>query len=213
MKHDKATLNQQRRNLAIIGFLLPILCVVLGLPFMDVNGESFWHSISATYYATDGDVMRIALGIFGWFLFCYRGYDIGDRLTCGLSGAFAWGIVMFPCKCDAAGLTTGLLNLPTNISHVVHCIIAALLFGSFAYMIGCRFTKTDMLVMTVGKKRRNNIYHICAIIIAVAMVSQFATSLFGIGWMTIVNETIMLWSFSFAWAVKSDCFKAFIDRE
>ena len=44
------------------------------------------------------------------------------------------------------------------------------------------------------------------------MINQVITSLLNIGWMTIVNEAIMLWAFSFAWAVKADVFIKFRDK-
>lgn len=215
MRHDKATMNKQRRALAIIGFLLPILCIVPGLPFISINGPTFWYSISATYYATSGDIMRLALGIFGGWLITYLGYDIGDRLTCILSGVFSFCIVAFPCKCDAAGVTTGIFNLPTDLSHIAHCIFAALLFGSFAYMVGWRFTKTDAKTkqeMTYGKLVRNDIYRACALIIIAAMILQAGSSILKLAWFTIINETIMLWAFSFAWAIKAGMFTKFVDK-
>ena len=105
-----------------------------------------------------------------------------------------------------------MLNFPAFVSHIIHCIIAGGLFGSFAYMIGWRFTKTDSTVaLTEGKKKRNLVYRICAAIIICAMALQVGTSVCGISWFTIINETIMLWAFSFAWAVKADMIKQFND--
>ena len=202
----------QRRVLAVIGFLLSPVSIVFGLFALDKNGPTFWYSISAMFYATCGSIMTMALGIFAFFLFCYLGYDLGDRATCCFSGAMALGIVVFPCKCAAAGETTGLFNLPTNISNVIHCIIAALLFGSFAYMIGCRFTKTNKVEWpTIEKFKRNRIYKTCALIILTAMGLQVLTSLLKVAWFTIINETVMLWAFSFAWAVKSNLIKRWSD--
>ena len=66
-------------------------------------------------------------------------------------------------------------------------------------------------ILTEAKKKKNLVFRICAGIIALAMVSQFITSLAGVGWFTIINETIMLWSFSFAWAVKSGMIKRWED--
>ena len=124
----------------------------------------------------------------------------------------AAGILVFPCKCPAAGETTGILNIPTNISNIFHCTIAALLFASFAYMIGFRFTKSSRSI-TDKKKQRNKVYLICAGIIVLFMISQVITSLLKISWMTIVNEAFMLWAFSFAWLVKSDKIKYFTDKK
>ena len=214
MRHDKATMNYQRKTLAIIGLFLPILSPVMGFIACDRNGPEFWWSISATFYASSNILMIGALAIFAFFLKTYLGYDIGDKVTCTFSACMAAGILIFPCKTLAAGETTGIFNLPTEISHVIHCIVAALLFISFAYMIGCRFTKHDPAVpFTKEKIKRNEIYLKCAQFIVIGMCSQCITSMLNIGWFTIINEAVMLWAFSFAWAVKAGCFKKFIDKE
>ena len=210
MRHDKKTMNFQRRMLGLMGFLLP-LTTILGFIGGDRNAGDFWYSISAQYYATSRDFMVGTLYTFGCFLITYLGYDIGDRTTCKFSAAMAFGILLFPCNTTAAGPTTGLLNLPTPVSHILHCICAALLFGSFAYMIGWRFTKTDAALKTTGKQKRDLIYRMCSWIIIAAMAVQVVTSIIGIGWMTIVNETVMLWSFSFAWEVKGGFIKKLAD--
>lgn len=212
MRHDKKTMNYQRRVLALMGVLLPVLAPLMGFIAYEKNGKEFWYSISATFYATSNICMIGVLAIFAFFLVTYKGYDIGDRLTTSFSSLMALGILIFPCSTSAAGETTGIFNLPTPVSHIIHCIVAGLLFGSFAFMIGLRFTKHDKaLVLTEKKKQRDRIYKTCALIILTAMAMQVLTSMLDIGWFTIINETIMLWSFSFAWAVKSDTFKKWRD--
>lgn len=213
MRHDKATMNYQRKILALFGLLLPLLAPIMGFIAYEKNGPEFWWSISATFYASSNIFMIGTLAVFAFFLFTYKGYDIGDNATCSFSAAMALGILIFPCQTEASGATTGVLNLPTPLSHVIHCVVAALLFGSFAYMIGFRFTMSDTTHKTKGKLIRDKIYTICSYIIMWAMICQVFTSIFNIGWMTIVNEAVMLWAFSFAWAVKADCFKKFIDKE
>lgn len=213
MRHDKATMNYQRKMLALFGLLLPILAPLVGFIAYDKNGPTFWYSISATFYASSNIFMIGTLAIFAFFLWTYKGYDIGDSLTCKFSALMALGILVFPCNCEAAGATTGVLNFPSTVSHNIHCVIAGLLFASFAYMIGARFTKSDRaIVFTEGKRKRNTVYYVCAIIIVAFMWLQAITSLFHIGWFTIINEAFMLWAFSFAWAVKADCFRWFDDE-
>ena len=207
----KETMNWQRKILALYGVLLPILAPLVGFIAYDKNGPTFWYSISATFYASSNIFMIGTLAVFAFFLWTYKGYDLGDSFTCKFSAAAAIGILVFPCKCDAAGVTTGVLNLPTSISNVFHCIIAGLLFASFAYMIGFRFTKAGVDSKTKGKEKRNKVYIICAIVIAAFMINQVITSFLDIGWMTIVNEAFMLWAFSFAWAVKAGCFRQLED--
>lgn len=212
MRHDKKTMNFQRKYLALLGFLLPVLAPGLGFIAGDKNAPDFWHSISATYYSTSGWIMAGILFTFACFLFSYKGYDIGDRSICVFSGMMALSILIFPCKTTAAGETVGILNLPVMVSHGVHCISAALLFGSFAYMIGLRFTKTDKILALTSKKYiRNRLYKTCSLLIVTMMLVQLLTSLLDIGWMTIVNEAVMLWAFSLAWAVKAGCFKILND--
>ena len=211
-EHDRATMKWQRKVLALFGFLLPILSPLFGFIAYSKNGPHFWWSISATFYSSSNILMIGVLAVVAFFLWTYKGYDIGDSFTCKFSAISALCILIFPVECDASGDTTGILNLSTNISNVLHCISAALLFGSFAYMIGLRFTKTDDKKMMNNKKEiRNLIYYICAGIIVFFMINQIVTSIIGIGWMTIVNEAFMLWAFSFAWAVKADVFKQFMD--
>ena len=210
--YDKLTMNWQRKMLALYGALLPVLAPLMGFIAYSKNDPHFWWSISATYYATSNILMIGVLGVVAFFLWTYKGYDIGDSFTCKFSASMALGILLFPVECDASGPTTGIFNLPTSVSNVFHCIIAACLFGSFAYMIGFRFTKTGTsLIVTEKKKWRNIVYWICAGIIALFMFNQIITSMLNIGWMTIVNETFMLWAFSFAWAVKANVFKKFRD--
>ena len=207
----KDTMNWQRRVLALYGVFLPVLAPLAGFIAYDKNGPTFWYSISATFYATSNILMIGSLAVFAFFLWTYKGYDIGDSFTCKFSAVMAIGILVFPCECAAAGETTGILNIHTNISNIFHCIIAALLFGSFAYMIGFRFTKTGFREMSEGKKHRNVVFIVCASVIAFFMLLQVVTSLLNIAWMTIVNEAFMLWAFSLAWAVKAGCFKWFKD--
>lgn len=208
VRHDKASMNYQRKVLALFGFLLPLLAPLMGFIAYEKNGPEFWYSISATFYASSNIFMIGTLAIFAFFLWTYKGYDLGDSLTCKFSSIMAAGILVFPCRCMASGETTGVLNLPTGVSHIIHCIIAALLFGSFAVMIGFRFTKTDKFRVTKAKSRKNKIYYTCSMIIMVAMTCQTITSFLEIGWFTIINEAVMLWSFSFAWAVKAGVFKS-----
>ncbi len=212
MRNTKEVMNLQRRMLALIGFVLPLLTTLGGLPARSVNPPGWWYSISAAFYATSCIFMIFAISGFAFFLGTYGGYDLGDRITSAFSATTAFLILVFPCKTDFTGPTTGLLNLPTETSNIIHCIDATLLFGSFAYMIGFRFTKTRKnWPRTKKKKERDKIYKICAAVIVAAMISQVITSIAELKFMTIVNETVMLWAFSFAWAVKSGIFKRFND--
>ena len=57
MRNDKETMLWQRKVLAIYGFLLPLLAPLFGFLAYDLNGPTFWYSISATFYATSNILM------------------------------------------------------------------------------------------------------------------------------------------------------------
>lgn len=207
-RHDIASMNKQRRILAVMGLLLPLLSTLPGFIAYEQNGPEFWWSISATFYASSNIFMIGCLSIFAFFLWTYKGYDIGDSFTCKFSALMCAGILVFPCECWASGATTGVFNLNTETSHIIHCVIAGLLFASFAYMIGFRFTKhgTDKN-MTYEKFIRNLWYRMLSVFIMVIMCFQLLTSfVLDVGWMTIVNEALMLWAFSAAWGIKAGLF-------
>ena len=121
LKNDKETMHWQRKMLALFGFLLPILSTVLGFIAYSKNGPHFWWSISATFYASSNIFMIGVLWTVAFFLWTYKGYDIGDSVSCKISAGSAMGILVFPVECDASGATVGVLNLPANVSNVFHC--------------------------------------------------------------------------------------------
>ena len=89
MRHDKASMNYQRKVLALFGFLLPVLAPLIGFIACAKNGPEFWYSISATFYASSNIFMIGVLAIFAFFLWTYKGYDIGDNVTTKISAGLA----------------------------------------------------------------------------------------------------------------------------
>ena len=75
----------QRRMLALFGALLPILSPLFGFLAYSKNGPHFWWSISATFYATSNILMIGVLWTVAYFLWTYKGYDIGDSISCKLA--------------------------------------------------------------------------------------------------------------------------------
>lgn len=187
----------QRLALGLICGLLPICCVLFGLIGADeaLLGNSWWHSISATYFSNSQVWMIGSLVLASFFLATYKGYDIGDRILTLIGSVSAICIVIFPCG-NSVFERCGLFMLPTTLSGTIHNVSAALLFISFAAMILTQFTKGH-------DTHRNIVYYICGSIIVLAMISQVITTILGIGWMTLVNEFFMLEAFAVAWVVKS----------
>ena len=80
-------------------------------------------------------------------------------------------------------------------------------------MVGYNFTRSNGENMTEEKKLRNNIYSICAGVIVTFIVNQILSVYFHYPeYWTLINETVMLWAFSFAWLVKAEFFPWFNDK-
>ena len=133
-------------------------------------------------------------------------------------------IVINPCLTLISAKYVGVFLIPVEISNVIHCASAGALFALFAYMIAFRFTKHNSLTIKdiwhytwhsrfaeTKKATRNRLYYICALIIVIFMLVQVITSLLDIGWMTIVNEWVMLTAFSVAWLTKGGWIKPLND--
>ena len=192
----ESQLHVQRLVLGMLCGLLPICCLLFGLFGADTNPTNWWHSISATYYASSCVWMIGSLVLASFFFLTYSGYDTYDKVLTRISSVAAISIVVFPCYMQ--GFTNvGLFALPVNISGTIHNIAAATLFISFALMILTQFTK--------GKDRKRNlIYGACGSVIILFMLNQVITTLVDApGYWTMINEFFMLEAFAVAWITKS----------
>lgn len=201
MSKFESQTHYQRFMLGAICGLLPVACLLFGAlgEIRGINYPEWYNSISATYFANSNMCMIGALCLCSFFLFTYKGYDLGDRAYTLVAAVSA--LLIVACPCAAAPMDyMGLLALPTKLSDIVHMVAAIALFGSFALMTLTQFTK--------GKhKRRNRIYRICGSIMLAFMAVVALASVFGWpGYMTMICEAGMLDAFAFAWIVKSGVF-------
>lgn len=188
----------QRFMLGIICGLLPVACLLFGLlgEIRGINYPGWYNSISATYFANSNICMIGALCLCSFFLFTYKGYDLGDRTYTLVAAVSALLIMAFPCAATPERYT-GLLALPTKVSDIIHIVAAIALFGSFALMTLTQFPKGN-------HKRRNILYRICGwTMLALMAVVVLSSVLDGPDHMTIICEAGMLWAFAVAWIVKS----------
>lgn len=195
----KSQVHLQRFVLGLICGLLPVLDIVFGLVFY----KHIPPSISITYYYNFNVIMIGALVLCSFFLFTYKGYDLGDRVFTILAGIGSLGVAIFPMtNVFDKGSLVGLFSLPDNISNIIHYVMAILVFGSFGVMTLTQFTK--------GKhKYRNILYYICGAVIILAMVLLGLSSfipLLNFNACVMVYELIMLEAFAIAWLVKSGVF-------
>lgn len=167
--------------------------------YRGINYEGWYESISATYYSNAKMCMIIDLGLCAFFLFTYKGYDLGDRVYTLIATVSALLVVAFPCAGPPLEYV-GLFACPIKVSDSIHTVAAAALFGSFALMTLKQFTKGS-------HKRRNTIYRICGwTILAFMAIVGIGYFLDFPGHMTMICETGMLWAFSTAWIIKSGVF-------
>ena len=199
----KETMLLQRKILGILCAVLAPACILFGL--LGDNMDYWYCSISATYYANSKICMIGLLFTTAVFFFSYQGYDWKDRLFSCIQAVTALGVIVFPCKTAYAPDYVGLLHLSVDISNILHCISACILFIAFATNIMFLFTLGN--TENPQKRKRNIVYYICASIIYVFCIWQGISFCINIPqWfpMTMINETIMLEAFAIAWLVKSE---------
>lgn len=198
MKFETQT-HYQRFMLGVICGLLPIACLLFGVlgEIAGINYPEWYVSISATYFANSNMCMVGSLCLCAFFLFTYKGYDLGDRLFTMIAAIAALLIVACPCSAEGTGEYLGLFALPSNISNIIHTIAAATLFLSFAMMILTQFTKGT-------HKNRNILYYVCGTIMLISMLILTLDYLVDtVPYMTMIGEFILLEAFAVAWIVKS----------
>lgn len=203
MKEKVKSTMLHRNVLGGLGMLLPVISIIGGL-FVRNKPESWWYSISVTYYITPA--LPVILGACAIFMLCYRSYDTIDTVINVLSGVFAMLVVLFPCENPYEIEYVGFFQIPVQISHVIHSLSAILLFVVLSYNIGWLFTR--------GSNEKNNkIYKFCAYSMICVMAIFGIYCLLGyLGfncpkWGTMIAEAILLLLFGFAWLVKGQWFK------
>lgn len=187
-----------RNVLGLLGMLLPFISMFSGL-FVRNKVPGWWWSISATYYISPA--LSIILGASAIFLICYRSYDTIDTVINIISGIFAMGVVLFPCKGPYDYPYVGFFQLPVDVSNIIHSICALLLFVFLSYNIGWLFTRGSNV-------KKNKIYKFCSyamiVILSIFLLLKIV-GFFGLpipGWIVMIAEALLLLFFGFAWLVK-----------
>jgi hypothetical protein len=201
MRRFESQTHEQRFALGLICGLLPFGCLLFGLlgAARGINYPEWYNSISATYFSNGNMCMIGALCLCSFFLFTYKGYDLGDRTFTLVAAVSA--LLIVACPCAAAPMDyMGLFALPTQISNVIHMVAAIILFGSFALMTLTQFPKGT-------HKRRNTIYRICGLTMLAALAGIGLGAFLGLpGYTTMICETVLLEAFAVAWIIKSGFF-------
>lgn len=199
---DDLSDNAHRQLIGYIGLVLPFLLILIALIRDGIERWRSLESISAYYYT--GAVaafvgMLVALAL---FLFTYRGYDNkynwADRWAAKTAAGASLVVAFFPTKAPV-----GVSALPwwTPTMGVLHHVAAIVLFAMFAIFALWLFRLTaDGEQPVADKRRRNNFYLFCGIVIVVCIAWAGFNGLNGrpIFW----PESIALIAFALSWLVK-----------
>ena len=198
---DKQGYLNMRLSLGILAIILPVMQLLFGL-LGYYNFSEWFYSISATFYTNAGPLFIAVMGATGIFFIAY-GSPYKDKLEKAVNITIgSAGLLLTFIPCSATTLErVGVLQLNRDTSNVIHCVFAGVFFTLIAFDCLYFFTKGDK--HKVSKRKKNRIFIICGCLIVAFIISQAVTALLHApGWLTMVNETGMLWSFGCAWIIK-----------
>lgn len=192
-----------RKAIGWLGITLPAVLIIGNALAGDCS--IIQQSVSQYYHTVMRDVFVGILCAVALFLFSYKGYDRGDKISTSLAGLFALGVALSPTNYDLSGCE--LYHRPDNtLRNVIHLVSATLFFSTLAYIAVFRFTKSSG-EMTEQKKIRNKIYIVCGIVIAAAIILipvaysiESISKLKPMFWL----EWIALIAFGISWLVKGE---------
>lgn len=219
--------------IGLLGFLIPVIVFFASIIVDDC--DSIQSSISAYYHTNARDVLVGMICALAFAFFAYKGYKekavINDMLIGNLAAIFALGVAFFPTSVSAGQESNCVLTIDKGIYGIIHYVSAVLLFITLAYFAIFQFTKTEEGCIYIKgrwkkllpeKKNDNLIYIICGSLILLCMILAGIYLAFLPGELSesisklkpiFILETLMLWSFSYAWLHKSRFFGIYYDEE
>lgn len=210
MDIDRKTMLKQRRILGALCIALVPCILLFGLFGLDSNPKDWYHSVSSSFYSNANIIMIGLIFATSVFFFSYKGYDWRDRLCSIIQAITVLCVIIFPNYNYTKPITTGIFCLPSNVSHILHCVTAGTFFVTISINLLTLFTISGPEI-TKGKKIRNTIYRTCGVLILVSALAMFICSLEPIDknipdWIPtgMICEFIMFSCFGFSYLVKSE---------
>ncbi|WP_426059779.1 hypothetical protein [Hymenobacter sp. B1770] len=210
-KPEIISYQELRKIVGMLGIAFPIGLVLGSIVLGNCEWPDIQSSISRYYHTLMRDAFVGTLCVVAFFLYAYRGYNHwADTLASRAACVFALGVAFFPTTMqEPHNACTRILESTPQWVGTAHYVSAALLFATFTVFSLLLFTKTDG-DMTPEKKKRNLIYRICGVVMALCIVLlglYFAffqhTSLKAykpVFWL----EAIALWAFGISWLTKGE---------
>jgi hypothetical protein len=214
-----------RRNIGYLAMLLPFLVsIVSGFITPGAGAEG---SISHYYHTRMGSVFVGILFVIGFFLLNYdprafdKSYGRKDRVLAIAAGTFAILAAYFPTARE--GWTTlDPTPYPEELFGKIHLGAASLLFLTLIYFSGWLFTETksgEPPRPRSKKYERNILYRATAIVMSLCIAGIAVYFLVSdpnvepVGFFkkyppVFILETMAIFAFGFAWAVKGDAYES-----
>jgi hypothetical protein len=191
-----------------VGFIaLGLPLALLGYSWLAPGRHALPMSISAYYYTPMRNLLVGCLCAIGFFNLCARGYEWRDELAGFISSVCAFGAAF--CPTFPPGPTTRL----EREMGALHNYFAELFFITLAFM--CLFlfrTTARNRTVTRNKRRRNRVYTVCGIMMALSGVVDFVCHrmrpipMWGPVGSIFCCELVALEAFGVAWLAKGKTF-------
>ena len=194
--------------LGLLGIsLVPLL--IIGTVAID-HTDHLEISVSAYYYTSmRNGLVGIICGM-SLFLLAYNGYERADSVVSKLAGIFALGIAFLPTSPSIDPCTLEKLSgEKTDLVSVLHYVTSGIFFALLSYMSIFLFTKSKGH-KTNEKKKRNRVYRVCGIIMALSVLCiplsgiPFIHEKIGFLKPTLIFETLALTAFGISWLIKGE---------
>jgi hypothetical protein len=183
-----------------MGFIAVTLPILLYVAAKLLRGVGLQNSMSAYYYAGDGIVRDVFVGVLvavGALLYLYKGFSDAENIALNLAGIFAVVVALFPTQWQCEPACT-LLS--------VHGTAAILFFACIAYV--CLLRAADTLILLrddkqIAKYKRS--YEALGILMIVSPLAAFVGSsvLRRSSALVFFIEAFAVWVFAAYWFAKS----------
>ncbi len=198
--------SELRNFIGVVAILLPILVVLGGIVWRLPSGKGWYELIEPSisdYFDTPlrgvfvGLLMAISI-----FLFSYR-FKILDNILTNVIAILGLCIAFFPITFGEKYLTV----------RWIHLISAFSFFCIMAYICLFLFTRFGEDPPTSKKLKRNKVYRVSGIVIAICALALLLIFAFikepirTANKLILFPEVIGLWFFGFAWLVKGQMVK------
>ncbi len=207
---EKRAIIREYQN-RVMGFIFETITpvtILFGLPTSQHNLPGWWHSVSETYYATDGIIMIGLLSIITLLSITHRSNNRLEKLLFFLCGISMLGILTFPHGLEEFEYA-GVFMVSHYVSGKLHVIFATIMFITLGAISVLCFPK--QLSDTLSEKKKTltrRVYlanGISIFVFSLIIACRFIFNLYG--WLVIICEFVIFTTFGVNLLIQSGFFK------